>query len=179
MPSSPSHSDPLPLELWDLAGLLGGFRWIESTLFRLAGGWIPTTPEPAVRVMWSVQSFHHAWHADVWRDRLPQLRGLNPELVTVAPSPDWETALATAASMEATADRLAVWFGGLVPALIAAYETLEERVDDVAAPGLQRWIRHVLLDERDDLRAGLGIVAAHPTELHPQSVLPADFVPNG
>ena len=172
-----SDNGQRPLELWDLAAVLGGLRWVESALFRRAGGWIPTTPEPQVRVMWSVQSFHHAWHADVLRDRLPELRGLDPELVTVPPSSDWVTAFDALDTLDSTADRLSMWFGGIIPALVGSYESMAARVDDVGAPGVHRWIRHVLLDEYDDLATGLEVAAAHPSDIVPSSALPAGFIP--
>ena len=147
--------------LWGLARRLGGLRWVESELFALSGGWVPSTDEPDVRVAWAVQSQHHGWHAEVLRDRLPELRHLDVDTLT-APPEDWAATLAAVAALTSTPDRLSAWFGLVVPALVAKYESLAEDLDEVATPGLRRWLDHLLLDERADLAEGLALLAAHP-----------------
>lgn len=147
--------------LWGLARRLGGLRWVESELFAVSGGWVPSTVEPDVRVMWAVQSQHHGWHAEVLRDRLPELRHLDVDTLTSGPA-GWETTLPAVAALTATPERLSGWFDLVVPALVSEYESLAEQLDDVATPGLRRWLDHVLLDERADLADGRRLLAAHP-----------------
>jgi hypothetical protein len=147
--------------LWGLARRLGGLRWVESQLFAVSGGWVPSTEEPDVRVAWAVQSQHHGWHAEVLRDRLPELRHLDVDTLT-APAAGWDDLMGAVAALTSTPERLSAWFGLVVPALVAEYEQLAEALDEVATPGLRRWLDHVLLDERADLSVGLGLLAAHP-----------------
>ena len=147
--------------LWGLARRLGGLRWVEMELFRVSGGWVPSTPEPDVRVAWAVQSQHHGWHAEVLRERLPELRHLDVETLT-APPAGWAATLLAVDALTSTPDRLAAWFELVVPALVAEYESLAEGVDEVATPGLRRWLDHVLLDERSDAVEGAALCAAHP-----------------
>jgi len=147
--------------LWGLARRLGGLRWVESELFAVSGTWVPTTAEPDVRLAWAVQSQHHGWHAEVLRDRLPELRHLDVDTLTAGPE-GWDVTLAAVAALTATPDRLAAWFELVVPALVMAYESLAADLDEVATPGLRRWVDHVLLDERTDLAAGRELLGAHP-----------------
>ena len=151
----------LPDDLWALARRVGGLRWVEQELFAVSGGWVPSTAEPDVRVAWAVQSQHHGWHAEVLRDRLPELRHLDVDTLTEGPA-GWDGLLAAVADLTATPDRLAGWFECVVPALVAAYESLADDLDEVATPGLRRWVDHVLLDERADLAEGRRLQAAHP-----------------
>ena len=147
--------------LWGLARRLGGLRWVESELFAVCGGWVPSTDEPDVRVVWAVQSQHHGWHAEVLRDRLPELRHLDVDTLTAAPA-GWDDLLSAVAALTSTPERLAAWFGLLVPALVAEYVSLAAELDEVATPGLRRWVEHLLLDERTDLADGLRLLEAHP-----------------
>lgn len=147
--------------LWGLARRLGGLRWVESELFTVSGGWVTSTDEPDVRVAWAVQSQHHGWHAEVLRDRLPELRHLDVDTLT-APPERWDDTLSAVAALTATPERLAAWFGLVAPALVAEYESLAMVLDEVATPGLRRWVDHLLLDERADLADGRSLLAAHP-----------------
>ena len=76
----------LPLRLGETAALVGEYRWIENALYGLLGGWVTDTPVPAVQVHLDGQSMRHAWHAELWSERLPVLAGADPDGLTV-PSP--------------------------------------------------------------------------------------------
>ncbi len=151
--------ETFPTAMWNLAGRLGGYRWIETELFGLMGNWVTVTDEPAVRVLLSAQSLHHGWHADVWLDRFPEFRGLNPQEMCVAPSSEWQELLSEATQLTSTVQRLSVLYEQLLPRLIADYEGFAESCDEVAAPGLVRWVQHVLLDDYADLADGLALTA--------------------
>ena len=53
------------------AALVGEYRWIENALYRLLGEWVTDMPIPAVQLHLDAQSMRHAWHADLWAERLP------------------------------------------------------------------------------------------------------------
>ncbi len=77
---------PLPLET--TAALAGEYRWIENALYRLLGEWVIDMPIPAVQLHLDAQSMRHAWHADLWAERLPVLAGVDPDGLTAAVRPD-------------------------------------------------------------------------------------------
>ena len=74
------------LPLGRTAELVGEYRWIETTLFTLLGTWVLDVPIAAVQVHLDAQSMRHAWHAELWGDRLPVLAGVDPDGLT-RPSP--------------------------------------------------------------------------------------------
>lgn len=52
-------------------------RWIvlEGLLFETLGAWARHVPEPAVKRTMAAWCHRHAWHAELWRSRLPVLDG--------------------------------------------------------------------------------------------------------
>src|SRR6476620_8381500 len=84
-----------PFAPWDrrqLAGLftveesarrVGNYRWTEIKLFEALGGWVATVPELDVKMVLGRHCYHHAWHAELWDKRLPELREMNTTRLTV------------------------------------------------------------------------------------------------
>ena len=48
-----------------------------------AAGW-PPCPSSTSRCASARHCYHHAWHAELWHKRLPELREMNPERLTAA-----------------------------------------------------------------------------------------------
>lgn len=71
------------LTIHDAAVRLGAYRWAEQRLFELTGAWsaAPGLVDVA-RVHLFQASTQHAWHAQLWADRLPVLAGVDPEGLT-------------------------------------------------------------------------------------------------
>ena len=65
---------------------VGHYKWIEMRLFEALGGWVATVPELDVKMRLGTHCYHHAWHAELWHKRLPELREMNPERLTVPPN---------------------------------------------------------------------------------------------
>ena len=63
---------------------MGNYRWVEIKLFEALGGWVATVPELDVKMVLGRHCYHHAWHAELWTKRLPELREMNVERMTVA-----------------------------------------------------------------------------------------------
>ena len=63
---------------------VGHYKWIEMRLFEALGGWVATVPELDVKMRLGTHCYHHAWHAELWHKRLPELREMNPERLTHA-----------------------------------------------------------------------------------------------
>ena len=53
-------------------------------LFEALGGWVATVPELDVKMRLGTHCYHHAWHAELWHKRLPELREMNPDRLTAA-----------------------------------------------------------------------------------------------
>ena len=52
-------------------------------LFEALGGWVATVPELDVKMRLGTHCYHHAWHAELWHKRLPELREMNPDRLTL------------------------------------------------------------------------------------------------
>ncbi len=71
-------SEPALLDLHQAAELLGAYCAIERRLFELTGS-LATEPEtvPEIGVYLDSLSTEHAWHAELWADRLPVVSGID------------------------------------------------------------------------------------------------------
>ena len=67
----------------ETARRVGNYKWTEMKLFEALGGWVATVPELDVKMRLGTHCYHHAWHADLWHKRLPELREIKPERLTV------------------------------------------------------------------------------------------------
>ena len=75
------------LDLLAAAEMIGGYRWLEHRLFEITGAWSAQAHDPAVRLHLFEASHQHAWHAQLWADRLPLLDQLDPEALSVPYGP--------------------------------------------------------------------------------------------
>ncbi len=63
---------------------IGNYKWAEMKLFEALGGWVATVPELDVKMRLGTHCYKHAWHAELWHKRLPELREMNPDRLTAA-----------------------------------------------------------------------------------------------
>ena len=87
-PFAPWDRRELPgtFDVAESAKRVGHYKWIEMKLFEALGGWVATVPELDVKMRLGTHCYHHAWHADLWHKRLPELREMNPDRLTVPPN---------------------------------------------------------------------------------------------
>jgi len=111
----------MPLTLEEAARLAGRHRWVEGRLFEILGGWLSTTTEIEVKLLFDRHSQHHAWRADQWWDRLPVLADVDRDALVMAPSPEVAAAADDLAALEGTEVRLAGAYRVALPRLAAAY----------------------------------------------------------
>ncbi len=136
---------------------VGHYKWIEMRLFEVLGGWVATVPELDVKTTLGRHCYHHAWHAELWHKRLPELREMNPERLTKAPNPEMEAFVAALTAPEApeeTIEKLVGVYRVLLPRKIAAYTyhlNATSRITD--APTI-RSLGFILGDELADWREG-------------------------
>ena len=147
----------LPLDA--TAALVGGYRWIEQALFSLLGSWVTDAPLPEVQVHLDAQSARHAWHAELWAERLPVRDGVDPDSLSVAPSPV-DAVLAALAGHQGEGDvpdvlpRLAGLYRVVLPRLVVTYRRHLEMTSSITDGPLIRALRQVLADEIEDWHAG-------------------------
>src|SRR6476660_6881402 len=87
-PFAPWDRRELPgsFDVEESARRVGNYKWIEMHLFEALGGWVATVPELDGKRRLGTHCYHHAWHAELWHKRLPELREMNPDRLTVPPN---------------------------------------------------------------------------------------------
>jgi len=169
-------AEPRGLRLHELAQLVGCYRWIEHRLFELTGAWATDVPLPEVQLHLHQVSLQHAWHAELWAERLPVLDGVDPRTLTrplgpvVGPllaalageEPGWHVGgAATPEPMAPTAgegwgvvQRLAGLYRVVVPRLLTTYGLHLARAVPTTDGPVIRALRLVHRDELEDWQAG-------------------------
>jgi hypothetical protein len=140
--------------LEEAARLAGGFRWAEIRLFEVLGGWVASTPEADIKLIFDRHSHHHAWRAAQWWDRLPVLAGVDREDLTKPPNPPTEQAYAGLSELESTPARLAAAYRFALPRLAAAYRNYQDAANPASDGSGLRTVRLVGSDLETDWRDG-------------------------
>jgi hypothetical protein len=143
------------LTLEEQSRVIGAYQWIERRLFEVTGGWVASEPVAEARLMFDVYSQQHAWHAELWSDRLPVLDGLDPATLTLPPSSEVDRlvtllaggALGQAPAAGGTLLRLVGLARVVLPRLIAGYGLHLRRAAPVADGPVVRSLRLVVRDE--------------------------------
>ena len=166
-------ADPLaprsPFAPWDrrqLPGLfnveetarrVGHYKWIEMRLFEALGGWVATVPELDVKTTLGRHCYHHAWHAELWHKRLPELREMNPDRLTRPPNEEMEAFVAALTEPEGhdqTIEKLVGVYRVLIPRKIAAYTYHLAGTSQITDGPTIRSLGFILADEETDWREG-------------------------
>lgn len=136
---------------------VGQYAWVELQLFEILGGWVQQVPELDVKLQLGTQSYHHAWHAELWRKRLPELADVNPDDLVVPANPALATffdALRQADGGDKTVEKLVGVYRVTIPRVVAAYSAHLDRTTKVADAPTIRVLKLVLTDAMDDWRDG-------------------------
>lgn len=144
----------VPLPLVDAARLIGHYSWIESRSFEVLGGWVATVPEPAAKLLLDEHARHHAWHAELWWDRLPEVAGMGPGPLTVPANPSIDGFVAALAAPAPTIERLVGVYRVLHPRLVTAYAAHLEAASPITDGPTIRALTLVLADVLADWRQG-------------------------
>ena len=75
------------MDITEAARRLGALAWTEQQLFEVVGGWVASTPQPDVKLLFARASRHHGDHALALAALLPDTRDHDP-VVLVAPGDD-------------------------------------------------------------------------------------------
>jgi hypothetical protein len=151
----------MPAETLDeSARRIGHHAWIEQRLFEILGAWVTTVPELEAKAVLATQSYHHAWHAELWHGLLPSVPHLHsPDLVAPA-DPVIAQQIDSLAAATGTVERLAGLYEVVLPGLIAAYTDHLERTTPVTDGPTIRALHLVLADEEEDARTGERVLQA-------------------
>jgi hypothetical protein len=140
----------------ETARRVGHYKWVEMKLFEALGGWIATVPELDVKMRLGTHCYHHAWHADLWNKRLPELREMNTERLTLPPDgmEDFFAAMTEPEAAELTIEKLVGVYRVLIPHKIAAYTFHLNNTSTITDAPTIRSLKFALQDEFEDWRDG-------------------------
>jgi hypothetical protein len=136
---------------------VGHYKWLEIQLFEGLGGWVATVPELDVKLVLGRHCYHHAWHAELWDKRLPELREMNTDRLAVPPNDamvEFVDALRDPEGPELTLEKLVGVYRVLIPRKIAAYTYHLNGTSTITDSPTIRSLKFVLQDEFDDWREG-------------------------
>jgi len=177
---------PSAFTLEESARRLGAYRWVEVRLYEVMGAWVATIPELDVRLAVGGSCRAHAWHADVWLERLPVLRDLAPDALTVPAGAAVAACLDAVGAATDTLERLVGVYRVVVPRLIAAYTAHANHASAAADLPVTRALGLVVADEIAGWREGELIVQSLVTSAadavraaEHQGRLEAMLVPSG
>jgi hypothetical protein len=126
-------------------------------LFEALGGWVATVPEIDIKLRLGTHCYHHAWHAELWHKRLPELREMNQDRLT-APANDAVAAFMEAVTApteaEQTIEKLVGVYRVLIPHKIAAYTYHLNNTSTITDAPTIRSLNLILQDELADWRDG-------------------------
>ena len=136
---------------------VGIYKWLEMRLFETLGGWVATVPELDVKLVLGRHCYHHAWHAELWTKRLPELREMNVERMTQPANPELEKFMDAVREPEGpqlTIEKLVGVYRVLLPRKIAAYRFHMHGTSQITDAPTIRSLNFALQDEIEDYCEG-------------------------
>ena len=115
-------------------------------MFAITGSWVADASDPELTQMFGVASHLHAEHAERLAARLPELREMSPDDLTVPAHPALGRLVDALAAVTDDAERLAAFTRVAVPALVVAYRHHLDRTSEVTDASTVRLVRHALDD---------------------------------
>jgi hypothetical protein len=158
-PFAPWDRRELPglFDVEETARRVGNYKWAEMKLFEALGGWVATVPELDVKMRLGTHCYQHAWHAELWHKRLPELREMNPDRLTV-PANDalvrFVEALTEPEAPELTIEKLVGVYRVFIPRFIAAYTFHRAATSTITDAPTIRSLTFILQDEHECWRDG-------------------------
>ncbi len=158
---SPYVASRVALTLVESARLLGSYRWVELRLFEILGSWVANETEPEARLLFDLQSRHHAWHAELWGESLPDVDSVvDPDLLTVAPDKGTEELMSSLGGVPGSEEgsggtlvRLVGLARVVLPRLVCGYGYHLSRAVPVSDAPVIRSLRLALRDDMEDWQA--------------------------
>ena len=141
----------------ETARRVGNYKWTEMKLFEALGGWVATVPELDIKLRLGTHCYHHAWHAELWHKRLPELREMKPERLTVPANDKMVEFIAAMTEPEdpgLTIEKLVGVYRVLIPRFVAAYTYHMNNTSEITDAPTIRSLKFALQDEFDDWRDG-------------------------
>jgi hypothetical protein len=145
------------LDIHHAAGLIGAYCAIERRLFEFTGAM--ATEEalpPEIQLHLDAVSAQHAWHAELWADRLPVTAAIDSGPLVALP-PALEGVMGDLSGL-GPLERLAGLFRVLLPRLVVSYSRHAAQATPATDAPTARALSLVLRDEIDEWVGGESLV---------------------
>lgn len=133
----------------DNARRIGRYVWAEGRLHDVLADWVTVSPEPKVAAMFGRHVHLHAWHAKLWRKRLPELWDRDTSDL-IGPTDEAVTTLfdelAGLRDAGRSLERVVAHYKVIVPHLLAAYGEHLEMADPLTDSPTVRTLQFVIDD---------------------------------
>ena len=141
-----------------LARTAGNFAWLEDRIADITGAWVATVGDVDARLVLGARSHTHAWHAELWRDRMPDLRDVDNTLLVGPASDGVASFVDLLASSTTTLERMVSVHRVLLPRLVTTYALLLRGTNELLDAPTVRTLRLVLEDTREEVREGETVI---------------------
>ena len=150
-PFAPWDRRTLPglFDVEETAKRVGNYKWLEIKLFEALGGWVATVPELDVKLRLGTHCYHHAWHAELFDKRLPELREMKTDRLTVPANDEIATfveAMTAPEDAHMTIEKLVGVYRVLIPHTIAAYTYHRNATSEITDMPTVRILDFILQD---------------------------------
>ncbi|MHB8653638.1 MAG: hypothetical protein ACYDA9_07150 [Terriglobia bacterium] len=132
------------LAVREKAEYLGTFRWLEVFQMEMLARWVPQVPELEAKVLMGRHVWDLAQHADALGKRTYELRA--PLHYTLPPLDPYLNLLRDFSVVEATAERLHVFYDVILPALELRYRHYLKNTDALLDDPSVRVVQRILED---------------------------------
>jgi hypothetical protein len=116
-------------------------RWLHVRLMETLASWVPTTPEMEVKLLFGSHVWDVAQHADALGKRTFELR--MPLQHSLEPQEPYRQLIVSLGEVKDTAQRLALFYEGVLPALASRYRGYLEQTDDLLDAPTVRIFQHI------------------------------------
>jgi hypothetical protein len=144
----------------ETARMVGAWAWAEDRLYQALGSWVASTVGPVTKVYFDSASMHHAWRAQLWRERLPARLVAAPGAdVLVRPLSDGvEKAMKALANLDGDVARLAAYCRVVMARTVVAYQDWRRRCSPSSDRPVARALGIVVADAVGDWQDGCRVL---------------------
>ncbi len=145
------------LDIHQASGLIGAYCAIERRLFEFTGRDVHRGgAAPEIQLHLDAVSAQHAWHAELWADRLPVTAAIEAGSLVALP-PALEGVIGVLSGL-GPLERLAGLFRVLLPRLVVSYSRHAVQATPATDAPTARALSLVVRDETDEWVAGESLV---------------------
>jgi hypothetical protein len=159
----------------ELAQRAGWGSWMEHQLFVVLGGWTKTLAIPQAKAMVGSHSSQHAWHAQLWRDRIPAINGSDGAHFIVGTDVDVRAIALLHKDSATDIQRLAAMYHVVMPSVLDGYRRHLGAIDPMVDGSTARVLQLIVADEVAAVCAGQQLVQSFMTTTDDE-VATADYV---